>query len=262
MLAGLRAGWRIVRASGWMLPSLPALVAYSVFVLPSVFVLGPAIAESDLDGATSWAAIVTAFGIGAVAGSVLAMRLKPRRTLVRGFAAMVRRLAAGGDPRERARDRRDRGLELLAGIGVSLFFTLWETTIQEQIPPEATARVAAYDWATSVGLMPVGLALAGPIVERARRRDDDALGDGAGHRGRGARGLSVPAVRRVRRPAAVGRRRLRPADVAERPCAVGRHRVRHPAHASDPGLRPAEVLARGVAHLARRRARCRRARSP
>ena len=49
MLAALREGWRIVRDSGWILPGLGALVAYHLFVLPSVFVLGPAIAESELE---------------------------------------------------------------------------------------------------------------------------------------------------------------------------------------------------------------------
>ncbi len=75
-----------------------------------------------------------------------------------------RGLAAGRLRGERAQHDRHRRLEVVGGIGVSLFFTLWETTIQQQIPPEATARVSAYDWAISVGLMPVGLALAGPLA--------------------------------------------------------------------------------------------------
>ena len=51
----MREGWRIVRTLKWILPGIGALVAYTVFVLPSIFVLGPVLAESDLGGATSWA---------------------------------------------------------------------------------------------------------------------------------------------------------------------------------------------------------------
>ena len=49
---------------------------------PSIFVLGPALAERDLGGATAWAAIATAFGVGAVVGSVVAYRVRFERTLV------------------------------------------------------------------------------------------------------------------------------------------------------------------------------------
>jgi len=199
IIEGLREGWRIVRGSGWILPGLGALVAYHLFVLPSVFVLGPAIAERDLGGATSWAMISTAFGVGAVIGSALAMRMKPSRTLTAAFAAMLLASLQGVFIASGLGTAGIAALEVVAGVGVALFFTLWDTTIQEQVPEQATARVAAYDWGTSVGLMPVGLALAGPLgellgVEQAMRWGS-ALGVAAG-----VLCLSVPAVRHVRRP--------------------------------------------------------------
>jgi MFS family permease len=198
MLESLREGWRIVSTSGWILPGLGALVAYHLFVLPSVFVLGPAIAESDLDGATSWAIISTAFGIGAVIGNVIALRLRPSRTLVASFSAMLLASTQGAILASGLGTEGIAALELVAGIGVSFFFTLWDTTVQEQVPEQATARVAAYDWGTSVGLMPIGLALAGPL--------GDALGVDVAMRWGTVLGilaalacLSVPAVRQVRR---------------------------------------------------------------
>ncbi|HVP03677.1 MAG TPA: hypothetical protein VMT10_13995, partial [Solirubrobacteraceae bacterium] len=66
---------------------------------------------------------------------------------------------------------------------------------------EAIARVAAYDWATSVGLMPVGLALAGPVGA--------AIGVATAMRAGSALAvlaalacLAVPAVHGLRRPQA------------------------------------------------------------
>ena len=57
MLDSVREGWRIVARQRLDPPGLCGLVSYHLFVLPSVFVLGPAIAQEDLSGATSWAAI-------------------------------------------------------------------------------------------------------------------------------------------------------------------------------------------------------------
>lgn len=163
MLAALREGWSVVRGSGWMIPGLRALVAYHVCVLPSIFVLGPALAERDLGGATSWAAITASFGAGAVLGSVVALRHRPRHPLRVAFTAAIVASLQGAFIASGIGTAGICVLELVAGIGVSLQYTLWEATIQEQIPPAATARAAAYDWGVSVGLMPVGLALAGPV---------------------------------------------------------------------------------------------------
>ncbi len=201
LLHGLREGWAIVRGTGWMIPGLLALVAYHVLVLPSVFVLGPAIAQSDLNGATSWGVITAAFGVGAVVGSLLTLRLKPLHTLRAAFAAMLIASLQGVFIASGLGTLGIAALEVFAGIGVALLYTLWETTIQEQIAPAAIARVAAYDWATSVGLMPVGLALAGPIgtaigVETAMRLGS-ALALVAA-----LACLAIPAVHGLRRPLA------------------------------------------------------------
>jgi hypothetical protein len=201
LLHGLREGWAIVRATGWMIPGLLALVAYHVFVLPSVFVLGPEIANTDLDGATSWGIITSGFGVGAVLGSVLALRLRPLHTLRAAFAAMLVASLQGAFIASGLGTAGIAALELLSGVGVALLYTLWETNIQEQIAPAATARVAAYDWATSVGLMPVGLALAGPLG--AAIGVSTAMRLGSAVAVAAALGcLAVPAVRNLARPPA------------------------------------------------------------
>ena len=155
-----------MRDSGWMLPGIGALVAYTVFVLPSIFVLGPVLAEQSLDGATvvgdhldgvrhrrrrSAACSPTACG-----SSARSSRASRRCCVACSQGAII---ASGlGRPGDRGRSRR------VAGIGVSLFFTLWDLTVQQQVPPEATARVSAYDWAAAAGLMPIGLLISGPIA--------------------------------------------------------------------------------------------------
>ena len=87
--AGLRRGWDEVRSRTWLTWGLVAMSTYHVFVLPSVFVLGPALSEEQLNGASSWAAIVACFGIGGVLGNVVALRLPLRRPVFIAALALV-----------------------------------------------------------------------------------------------------------------------------------------------------------------------------
>jgi MFS family permease len=53
---------------------------------------------------------------------------------------------------------------LITGFGNMLFNTLWETTLQQHIPPASLSRVSAYDWFGSLLRQPLGLALAGVVA--------------------------------------------------------------------------------------------------
>jgi MFS family permease len=199
-LAGLRAGWREVRSRAWLSWGLVAISAYHVFVLPAVFVLGPALSESELDGASSWAVIVACFGVGSVLGNVVALRLPLPRPV---FIAAIALVGASTQAMIIGSGLGTAGiaaLELLAGVCVALFFTLWDLSIQEQIPPRAVSRVSAYDFSVSMGLMPLGMAVCGPIA--------GAIGLHATLRWMSAIGilsalawLAQPSVRALRRPA-------------------------------------------------------------
>jgi hypothetical protein len=90
-------------------------------------------------------------------------------------------------------------LELVAGVASSLFFTLWDTSIQEQVPAHALSRVSSYDFTVSLGLMPVGMAVAGPIAAAAGLRAT-LVGFGVLGMLAALGWLAVPDVRRVRRP--------------------------------------------------------------
>ena len=198
-LAGLRRGWDEVRSRTWLTWGLVAMSTYHVFVLPSVFVLGPALAEEQLNGASSWAAIVACFGIGGVLGNVVALRLPLRRPVFTAALALVGASTQAAIIGSGLGTVGIAGLELLAGVCVALFFTLWDLSIQEQIPAHAVSRVSAYDFSVSMGLMPLGMAMAGPIA--------NALGLQATLLGMSAVGLvgalawlAQPSVRRLRRP--------------------------------------------------------------
>jgi hypothetical protein len=130
-----------------------------------VLALGPVVADRELDGASSWAVIVTMFGIGSIAGAAIGLRAGPRRPMLAcaiafvGAACQPAIIAGAGSTLAIG------AFELLAGICVAFGFTVWETTLGREVPPEALSRVTSFDWFTSVGLMPLGYALVGPVAD-------------------------------------------------------------------------------------------------
>jgi hypothetical protein len=52
----------------------------------------------------------------------------------------------------------------LGGIGLMVFNTLWEATLQAEIPAASLSRVSAYDWLGSLALNPLGTALVGVVA--------------------------------------------------------------------------------------------------
>ena len=162
-LADLRDGWQAFTAQRW----LWTFVAYAS--LANLFwgawkVLGPVVAHRDLGGAAAWGVLMSAQGVGTVAGGIYALRARPRRPMLIVaitsplFGVPVAALAAVESVPVIAVGA------LLAGLALMLGNTLWETTLQRHVPPESLARVSSYDWFGSLALDPVGLAIWGPIA--------------------------------------------------------------------------------------------------
>lgn len=198
-LAGLRGGWRAVRSRSWVLAGLASLLAYHVIVLPAIFVLGPVRANDELGGPEAWAVIVGAFGVGGVVANLTLLRWRPPRPMSVSLSLLVVascQAAIVGSPLPVWAIA---ALEAVAGVAVAGYFTLWETSLQEHIPEHSLSRVSSYDFLVSVGSLPLGAALAGPVSE--------AVGLEATMYGMTAVGiacalacLSVPGVRALQRP--------------------------------------------------------------
>jgi MFS family permease len=159
----LRGGWREVRARTWVWSFLLAMVVYHVVVLPSIWVLGPVLMQDEFDGATSWAVITAAFGFGSIVADLLLLRWRPRFALRAAgvglaLASCQAVIIGSGLPLAAIA-----AVEFFAAIGVSAFFTLWETSLQEHIPGDAISRVSSYDYVASAGMMPLGVIVAGPV---------------------------------------------------------------------------------------------------
>jgi Major Facilitator Superfamily len=159
----LREGFDAVRSRTWLWSAL--LVFSLVNVVASAFpVLGPLVAKQHLGGAGAWAAILAARATGALIGGTALLRLSPRRPLVVGTVACV----ATAMPTMLLAIPAPLALlivvTLAAGIGPMVFNTLWETTLLQHEPEDVRSRVSAYDWFGSLALLPLGLALVGPLA--------------------------------------------------------------------------------------------------
>jgi MFS family permease len=162
-VADLREGWVAFRSRRWVW----TFVVYFAIVnllWGAWSALGPIVAERDLGGAAAWGTILAAVGVGALAGSLLAAHLKPRRPLL--FAALADGLfalplaflaAAPSVPLIACG-------ALLSGAGMALAISLWESTLQRHVPGESLSRVSSYDWFGSLAFYPLGLAVWGPVA--------------------------------------------------------------------------------------------------
>lgn len=161
----LHEGWVQVRTRTWMWSGMAAIAVYHVIVLPSVFVLGPVLAEREWGGAANWSVVVAAFGIGSIVGDVGAYRLKIARPMAVAAAALAVASCQAVIIGSSGSLLLISVLEAVTGVAVSLFFVLWETALQTHVPESTLSRVSSYDHLMSAGLMPLGLALAGPVSE-------------------------------------------------------------------------------------------------
>jgi MFS family permease len=160
--AELAGGWTEMRRHRWYWTNL---VTHAIWNLISACynTLGPLVAVTALGGEVAWGVITQGAAVGAVGGAVLALRARPRRPLIACNLA----LTIVGVPLVLLAAHAPAALIAvttgLAFGGLAFMNTVWLTVVQQRIPARALSRVMAYDWLTSLGLTPVGLAVAGPL---------------------------------------------------------------------------------------------------
>jgi hypothetical protein len=163
-VADLREGWDAFRSRTWLW-SFVAWFSFGNLLFGCWQVVGPLVAQRDLGGAGPWGLIIAASGAGGVVGGLLALRARPRRPLL--FAALG--LSIFFVPLALLALRLPAPLIALGAvtseIGMVLAISVWESTMQRHVEPEALSRVSAYDWFGSLAFLPVGLAVWGPVAE-------------------------------------------------------------------------------------------------
>jgi MFS family permease len=160
----LAEGWHELRARRWAVAMIGSFAIYQATVLPALFVVGPLVAEDEFSGATTWAAIMSARAVGALVAAGVTLNWRPRRPLVASAALgcleipfLVLLATAGPTPVLLA-------LAVVSTVGLIAAETLWETTLQNEVPRDLISRMSSYDWLGSVLFNPAGMILVGLIA--------------------------------------------------------------------------------------------------
>ena len=163
-LRELRDGFREVTSRAWVRAPMIGF-AISNFCLAAFIVLGPGIFREHLGGARNWGIVSACGAIGGIFGSVVSVRLRPRRPLTFGFLATM---LVGVPVATLAPPLPAVAIAAAWGVGmasVALSNVYWETTLMRQIPTSVFARVRSYDVLVSFVFMPIGF-VAFPLIAK------------------------------------------------------------------------------------------------
>ncbi|MDO3703226.1 MFS transporter [Micromonospora sp. C28SCA-DRY-2] len=159
----LAVGWREFRARSWLWGVIVIWMFFAVLSWgPQLSVAAGVIVPEH--GATAFGLLTCALGAGTVAGGLLAIRYRPGRPLAAGAVAILTYplyplgIVLGWPVWQLA------AAQVAVGAGIGVWGVMWATSVQTQVPGEVLNRVHAYEVAGSVGMYPIGSALAGPAV--------------------------------------------------------------------------------------------------
>jgi MFS family permease len=156
-------GWREVRDHRWLTAGFLGFACGNLGI-GIYLVLGPFVAKAHLGGSVGWSLILAAIPAGGVVGGLVAYRIRPEHPVATAFAiwslcavlpfALVQPFPLPVILVSAA----------ILGACILIGNALWETAMQQEVRPDRLARVASIDGLLSIGLMPIGQALAGALA--------------------------------------------------------------------------------------------------
>lgn len=165
MLNDLADGWRAVRSRRWLwLTIVVGSVVGAVFIAV-VHVLGPGYAARELNGAGAWGAVIAAQALGAAAGAGWMLKWRPSRLLIATAAGMLLLALLPVTMLVGSVVGYVVAASFLAGVGLEVSSINCAIALQQRIPSEHLSRVSSFDAFGTYALVPVALAMTGPIAE-------------------------------------------------------------------------------------------------
>ncbi|MGY1691629.1 MFS transporter [Geodermatophilus sp. SYSU D01105] len=166
VLADLREGFAYMLRTPWLLATLLFASLMVLALLGPLEVLVPFAIQDAGGGPTQHAYVLAAFGVGGAVGSLVVASLRlPRRYLT----VMVSLWGLGCVPMVVFGLSTSLTLMIAAGALVGAAFeagtVIWGTLLQRRVPPALLGRVSSLDFFVSLSLMPLSMALAGPVSE-------------------------------------------------------------------------------------------------
>jgi len=163
----LRDGFRYLVRTRWLFATLVFSIVLVFLIMGPIEVLLPfAVKDQTGGGAGAFALALAAFGVGGAVGSltVASMRI-PRRYLT----LMILAWGVGCVPLAVIGLTSWLWVMIIALFIVGVLFdgaqVVWGTLLQRRVPPSMLGRVSSLDFFVSLALMPISMAVAGPVGE-------------------------------------------------------------------------------------------------
>lgn len=169
MLADLRAGAGVVRSRSWLTACLLLTFVTGLVFAAGLQVLGPVVADATF-GRGGLGIAAAAQTIGPITGAVVAtripdvLRLRSALLLSGTVAFPVTVLAAGGRIPDRLLLIAFIGAMFIAGLAMELASVWEDLAIQRHVELDQLGRVGSYSAIASIGGLPSGEILAGPLT--------------------------------------------------------------------------------------------------
>lgn len=164
-LTELKDGWSEFTRQTWIWVSVLHFGLFHMTALACFFVLTPVIAKKELGGSSAYATIMVGAGLGAVVGSLLAMRFKPQRQLVVAFLTVALWSIVLVGYALTSSVAIITASAFVGAMAMNYGAAFWFTALQEHVPAHARSRVSSYDWLGSWLFLPLGYVLVGPVAE-------------------------------------------------------------------------------------------------
>jgi MFS family permease len=168
VLGDLREGFGYFVRTGWFFVTLVFATLLVLVVIGPIEVLVPfAVRDQTGAGPEGYAFVLAGYGLGGVVGSFIASATRlPRRYLT----VMILLWGPGSAPLV-VMGLTDRLWVMalaafLVSVAHSMAMVVWGTLLQRRVPPHLLGRVSSLDFFVSLALMPVSMALAGPVAEQ------------------------------------------------------------------------------------------------
>jgi len=162
-LRELGEGWREFRSRSWLCVTIIQFALINAYAIGAFLVLGPFVAQRSLGGAGAWGLILAAEAVGMILAGLVALRYQPERPLLVATLAVLTMAPLLALLGLAAPLLVILPAAFIAGVGLELYGVFWDTTLQQHIPDEKLSRVSSYDVLGSFALIPVGVAIMGPI---------------------------------------------------------------------------------------------------
>ncbi len=160
----MREGLRVVWYYKWIAAMIIMASVQLMMVIGVENVLLPVITKRDFGTASVFATSAALFSLGGAISAIICIKSKVKNpglvsVIVWGLFIFAPLVLAFPSSRELIFFA-----YFAAGFSVGPWEAFWATQVQREVPAEYQGRVFAIDYMGSLGLMPLGMALAGPMV--------------------------------------------------------------------------------------------------